>query len=37
MIVVSNDPNLWPTISFFRGGSYVDAACLTIVVYDWGV
>ncbi|OJA17468.1 hypothetical protein AZE42_03905 [Rhizopogon vesiculosus] len=34
MTVVLNDPSLWPVISYFRGCSYFEVACLTAVVYD---
>ncbi|OAX33401.1 hypothetical protein K503DRAFT_526231 [Rhizopogon vinicolor AM-OR11-026] len=37
MTLISNDPSWWPTISFFRGGCYVDIACLIVVVYDWAL
>ncbi|OAX30580.1 hypothetical protein K503DRAFT_870959 [Rhizopogon vinicolor AM-OR11-026] len=37
MTIVSNNPSLWPIISYYRGCSYMDVACLTIVVYDWAL
>ncbi|OJA20334.1 hypothetical protein AZE42_10294 [Rhizopogon vesiculosus] len=34
MTLIANDPSWWPIISYFRIGSYVDVACLIVVVYD---
>ncbi|OJA16420.1 hypothetical protein AZE42_12595 [Rhizopogon vesiculosus] len=36
MTIVLNDPSLWPVISYYRGISYFEVACLIAVVYDWG-
>ncbi|OJA16826.1 hypothetical protein AZE42_09806 [Rhizopogon vesiculosus] len=37
MPIVSDDPIWWPTISLFRGLSYVQVASLIVVVYDWAL
>ncbi|OJA10449.1 hypothetical protein AZE42_05898 [Rhizopogon vesiculosus] len=37
MTIISNDPSFWPTINYVREYNYFQAACLTAVVYDWGV
>ncbi|OJA13442.1 hypothetical protein AZE42_02281 [Rhizopogon vesiculosus] len=36
MTIVSNDPDWWPAIYFFRGVSYVTVASFIVVFYDWG-
>lgn len=37
MIVVSNDPSWWPTISLNRIGSYFVVASAAGVMYDWAL
>ncbi|OJA13047.1 hypothetical protein AZE42_11176 [Rhizopogon vesiculosus] len=37
MTIVLNDPSLWPEISYFRGISYFQVACIAVVVYDWAL
>ncbi|KAG1806445.1 uncharacterized protein HD556DRAFT_1468653 [Suillus plorans] len=35
MTLVSNDPNWWPLLYFYRFYSYFIAASSTVVIYDW--
>ncbi|OJA10117.1 hypothetical protein AZE42_11722 [Rhizopogon vesiculosus] len=37
MPFVSDDPTWWPTISLYRRLSYLQAASLIVVVYDWAL
>ncbi|KAG2036216.1 hypothetical protein BDR03DRAFT_466580 [Suillus americanus] len=37
MTIVSNDPNWWPTIDFFRVESYYVVASTVVVIYDWAL
>ncbi|KIK38479.1 hypothetical protein CY34DRAFT_393301 [Suillus luteus UH-Slu-Lm8-n1] len=37
MIIVSNDPTWWPSISSYRVTSYVVVASFVVVIYDWAL
>jgi hypothetical protein len=37
MIVISNDPNLWPVVNFYLVSSYFTVAASVVVVYEWGL